>query len=93
MKTNSYAISLLASIVLAGLGGCDGNSESAGDINVTVENPITVDNSVENNTTTPPPVVEEMPAPTGNCAFGDKSAVSFHTPVEVYEDYKDNNFR
>ena len=84
MKTNSYAISLLASLVLAGLAGCDGNSESAGDISVTVENPITVDNSVENNTTTPPPVVEETPAPTGNCALvTEASFVSFNSDCSI----------
>lgn len=66
MKTQAYATVLLASLVLA---GCDGNSESAGDISVTVENPVTVDNSVENNTTTPAPVVAPDPTPTGNCAL------------------------
>ena len=47
MKLNMYAVGLLASLVLA---GCDGNSESAGDITVNVEGD-NIDNSVTNNNT------------------------------------------
>jgi len=64
MKLKMYAVGLLASLVLA---GCDGNSESAGDITVNVEGD-NIDNSVTNNNTednTPDPVA---PTPTGLCA-------------------------
>ena len=74
MKLNMYAVGLLASLVLA---GCDGNSESAGDITVNVEGD-NIDNSVTNNNTednTPDPA----PTPTGLCAqVVEASFVSFN---------------
>ena len=60
MRTNLYVGCLLASMALA---GCDGNSESAGDITVNVEGDV-IDNSV---TTTETPDVE-TPVVTGLCA-------------------------
>ena len=53
MKTKLYAGCLLASLTLA---GCNGNSESMGDITVNVEGDV-IDNSV----TTTTPVVETPP--------------------------------
>ena len=59
MKTKLYAGCLLASLTLA---GCNGNSESMGDITVNVEGDV-IDNSV--TTTTP---VVEIPVAQGLCA-------------------------
>ena len=66
MRTNLYVGCLLASMALA---GCDGNSESAGDITVNVEGDV-IDNSV---TTTETPDVE-TPVVTGLCAQVEEAA-------------------
>lgn len=60
MKTKLYAGCLLASLTLA---GCNGNSESMGDITVNVEGDV-IDNSV----TTTTPVVETPSVAQGLCA-------------------------
>ena len=65
MRSKHFCIGSLIALGIA-LSGCDGNSESAGDISVTVEGD-TIDESVTNNTTTP---VVETPDPTPEAPSG-----------------------
>ena len=65
MRSKHFCIGSLLALSIT-LSGCDGSSESAGDISVTVEGD-TIDESVTNNTTTP---VVETPDPTPEAPSG-----------------------